>query len=84
MGRRGLYLMQGDAWMDDPQIYGRLQDIFRSVFDDESINLAPQLSANDVDDWDSLTHIRLIMTVQKEFKDEFAVFGIAVVAPVSA
>lgn len=58
--------------MDDPQIYGRLQDIFRSVFDDESINLAPQLSANDVDDWDSLTHIRLIMTVQKEFKVKFS------------
>jgi acyl carrier protein len=66
------FSLLGDAWMDDPQIYGRLQDIFRDVFDDESINLTPQLSANDVDGWDSLTHIRLIMTVQKEFKIKFS------------
>jgi acyl carrier protein len=58
--------------MDDQEIYGRLQDIFRDVFDDESIVLNPQLSAHDVDGWDSLTHIRLIMTVQKEFKVKFS------------
>lgn len=58
--------------MDDQEIYGRLQDIFRDVFDDESIVLNPLLSAHDVDGWDSLTHIRLIMTVQKEFKVKFS------------
>jgi acyl carrier protein len=54
--------------MDEQQIYARLADIFADVFDEDSITLTPQLSAKDVDDWDSLTHIRLILTVEKAFQ----------------
>jgi acyl carrier protein len=58
--------------MDDSQIYARMEDIFHDVFDDDSIKVSPGLSAKDVDGWDSLTHIRLILTVQKEFKVKFS------------
>lgn len=58
--------------MDEAQIYARLNDIFRDVFDDDTIEVAPQLSAKDVDGWDSLTHIRLILTVEKAFKTKFS------------
>jgi acyl carrier protein len=58
--------------MDDSQIYARMEDIFHDVFDDDSIKVSPDLSAKDVDGWDSLTHIRLILTVQKEFKVKFS------------
>jgi acyl carrier protein len=57
--------------MEQPEIYSRLTDIFKKVFDDD-IKVTPDLSAKDVDGWDSLTHIRLIMTVEKAFKVKFS------------
>jgi acyl carrier protein len=58
--------------MDRSEIYNRLADIFQEVFDEDSIRLSPELSAKDVDDWDSLTHIRLILTLEKAFKIKFS------------
>jgi len=58
--------------MEQAEIYSRLTDIFKKVFDDDEIEVTPTLSANDVDGWDSLTHIRLIMTVEKAFKIKFS------------
>ncbi len=54
--------------MDEVQIYARLTEIFADVFDEDSIMVTPVLSAKDVDGWDSLTHIRLILTVERAFK----------------
>ncbi len=53
--------------MDDAEIYPRLTKIFHDVFDDDSIVVTPELTANDVDGWDSLTHIRLVLTVERAF-----------------
>lgn len=58
--------------MVEADIYSRLTDVFHDVFDDDSIALSPQLSAKDVDGWDSLMHIRLILTVEKAFKIKFS------------
>ena len=58
--------------MDESQIYSRLDEIFQDVFDENGIKLAPELSAKDVDGWDSLTHIRLILTIEKAFKIKFS------------
>jgi len=58
--------------MDEPQIYARLAEVFQDVFDEDSIELAPELSAKDVEGWDSLTHIRLILTVERAFKIKFS------------
>lgn len=58
--------------MDEEQIYARLAKIFEDVFDEDSIKLTPQLSAKDVDGWDSLTHIRLMLTIEKAFKIKFS------------
>jgi acyl carrier protein len=58
--------------MDEAQIYARLEQIFHDVFDEDSIKVTPELSAKDVDGWDSLTHIRLILTVEKAFKTRFS------------
>ena len=59
--------------MDESQIYARLAEIFQDVFDEDSIRVTPELSANDVDGWDSLTHIRLMLTVEKAFKIKLSV-----------
>jgi acyl carrier protein len=58
--------------MDEPQIYQRLTEIFQDVFDEDSIEVTPKLSADDVDGWDSLTHIRLLLTIEKVFKIKFS------------
>ena len=58
--------------MDEPQIYARLAEIFQDVFYEDSIDVTPELSAKDVDGWDSLTHIRLMLTVEKAFKIKFS------------
>ena len=58
--------------MDEAQIYSRLTQVFEDVFDDDSIQVTAALSARDVDGWDSLTHIRLILTIEKAFKVKFS------------
>ncbi len=57
--------------MEDP-ILTRLTPIFREVFDDDALLLRPEMTASDVDGWDSLAHIRLILSVQKAFGIKFS------------
>ena len=57
--------------MDQNEILEQVQDIFRDVLDDDDIVLTPQTTANDVDDWDSLSHIQLIVAIEKKFKIKF-------------
>ena len=54
------------------ELYPRLQVIFRDIFDDETIVVSPELTADDVPEWDSLSHLRLILAVQKEFRSKFS------------
>ncbi len=58
--------------MDEVQIYTQLSEVFQDVFDEDSISLTPSLSAKDVDGWDSLTHIRLLLTIERAFKIKFS------------
>jgi acyl carrier protein len=57
--------------MDDPILAG-LTSVFREVFDDDELVLKPEMTAEDVDGWDSLAHIRLILSVQKAFGVKFS------------
>lgn len=50
----------------------QLQDVFRNVFNDDDIVLSDELSADDIDGWDSLQHINLIISVEREFQIKFA------------
>ena len=42
----------------------RLNAIFREVFDDEEIAVRPETTARDIDGWDSLSHVNLIVTIE--------------------
>lgn len=53
-------------------ITDELTPVFREVFDDDSIVLTNQTTADDIDAWDSLSHMNLIMAVELKFKVKFA------------
>ncbi|TSJ43684.1 acyl carrier protein [Mucilaginibacter corticis] len=57
--------------MEQTEILAKVQDIFRDVLDNEDIVLTPQTTADDVEDWDSLSHIQLIVAIEKAFKIKF-------------
>jgi acyl carrier protein len=58
--------------MTEQMIYSQLQPIFDDLFDTGDLALAPDTTADDVDGWDSLNHVMLILTVQKRFKVKFS------------
>lgn len=57
--------------MDRSDILKAVQDIFRDILDDEEIVLEDKTTADDVEGWDSLTHIQLIVAIEKQFKIKF-------------
>ena len=57
--------------MTRTKIFEKLTRIFKEVFDDESLVIEDSTTANDIDDWDSLTHINLIAAIENEFGMEF-------------
>ncbi len=55
----------------EEKIIAKLNEIFRDVFDDESISVTRETTADDVEDWDSLTHVTLIGEVEDAFSMRF-------------
>jgi acyl carrier protein len=58
--------------MESKEIYNRLAGVFQEVFDDDQIVVRPDLTAAEVEEWDSLKHIRLVLSVEREFHISFA------------
>lgn len=52
-------------------IRARLTQVFHDVFDDDKIVLRDDMTAADIEDWDSLTHINLVVAAEKEFNTRF-------------
>ena len=57
--------------MEKTQILEEVQEIFRDVLDNEDIVLADETTAEDIEEWDSLSHIQLIVAIEKHFKVKF-------------
>ena len=51
--------------MKEEDVWGRMTSVFRDVFEDDEITLAPETTADDIEDWDSLTNIQLIVAIEK-------------------
>ena len=52
-------------------LFEELNKIFRTVFDDEDITVEDDSTAADVDGWDSLSHVNLIIAIEQKFKIKF-------------
>ncbi len=50
----------------------RLSPIFQDVLDDDSLSIDATTTAQDVDGWDSLAHIRLVVSIEKAFSLRFS------------
>jgi acyl carrier protein len=63
--------------VEETQIFAKLTPIFHDVLDNDGIELSRSLTAGDVDEWDSLSHIRLIVAVERAFRIKFQSMEIA-------
>jgi acyl carrier protein len=52
-------------------IYSELNEIFADLFDDDSIALTPETTADQVEQWDSLHHITLMVAIESRFGIKF-------------
>ena len=53
--------------MDSSIVLSRLTPILQEVFDDEDLVVTNEMSADDVDEWDSLSNVRLMIAIEEEF-----------------
>lgn len=57
--------------MEKEQLYKELDEIFQDVFDDSSIHVTETTTAEDIEDWDSLEHINLVVAIENHFGIKF-------------
>ncbi len=57
--------------MTREEIMEKVNEIFRDVFDDDSLIITDSTNSDDIEDWDSLEHISLIISMEKEFGLKF-------------
>jgi acyl carrier protein len=57
--------------MDRSKIIEKIQDVMIDVFDVDDLNISESTTAEDIDEWDSLSHIRFMITIERFFKFKF-------------
>lgn len=57
--------------MSREEVYEQLNEIFRDIFDDEDIVVNDDTTADDIEDWDSLEHINLVVEIENTFEIKF-------------
>ena len=67
-----VFLLCGGAISSPEQCERLLGEIFRDFFDDENLILRPEMTARDVDGWDSLAHVRLLLTIERKYQIKFS------------
>jgi acyl carrier protein len=58
--------------MTGNEMLKKLEGIFRDIFDEEDLKISNETTAEDIEDWDSLAHINLVVAIEKEFNVKFA------------
>lgn len=57
--------------MENTEILKKVNEIFIDILDNEDIVLTLETTASNVEDWDSLNHIQLVVAIEKQFKIRF-------------
>lgn len=58
--------------MNELDLLPRVQDIMADTFDEDDLVVTPETTANDVEEWDSLSHIRLMVAIERAFGIKFS------------
>lgn len=53
------------------EVFQKVEEIFREVFDQEELEIHEETCAEDIEDWDSLEQINLLIAMEKEFDIKF-------------
>ena len=70
--------------MNRAELFEKVQEIFRDIFDDENLIIEESTNSNDIDDWDSLNHINLVVAIESEAKIKFNFDELATLKDVGA
>lgn len=54
------------------EAYKILDEVFQDIFDDDALTVKDDTTADDIEDWDSLEHINLIVAIEKKFGIQFS------------
>lgn len=57
--------------MSREEVFGKVTEIFRDVFDDDTLVISDSTNSGDIEDWDSLEHIQLVVDMEKAFSIKF-------------
>lgn len=57
--------------MEREEVFEKLTVIFQNNFDDDTIRLTDETSSSDIEDWDSLEQVNLVVAIQDKFKVRF-------------
>jgi acyl carrier protein len=57
--------------MNKEEILEKIQSIFQSILDNDDLKIDYKTTSNDIEEWDSLTHIQLIVAIEKAFQIKF-------------
>ncbi len=68
---RKLQRNERNEYMSREEVFEKLNEVFRDVFDDDAIVVTDKTTADDIEEWDSLEHINLIAAVEQEFGMKF-------------
>lgn len=58
--------------MERQEILSKLQTVYRDILDDENIVLTEETTAEDIEDWDSITQVQIVAEIQKVFNVKFS------------
>jgi acyl carrier protein len=70
--------------MTRSEIYADLTEIFRDIFDDEELEINDATTADDIEDWDSLEQINLLVAIEKHFNIKIRLSDVASLENVGA
>ncbi len=57
--------------MTREEVFEKINEVFRDVFEDDDITVTDATTAADIEDWDSLEHINLVNAIEQEFGVKF-------------
>ncbi|MCR5486052.1 MAG: acyl carrier protein [Lachnospiraceae bacterium] len=57
--------------MSREEVFAEVTKIFRDVFDDDTLVIVDETNSGDIEDWDSLEHINLVVAMEKRFNMKF-------------